>query len=140
MQEVKLGREKFNGDSLNGNGPSGYLLTTDEITMYKIEFGWYGAIGVQFYAYVPVENGEARWVKLHRLIIENKLKQPCMGDPNYKFKYSLVTLDHVNVKTPQYIYKYGTSCLDGYQHGQHQVLYQDRHSVRSKLYPMFQMC
>ena len=52
IQEVKLGKEKFNGDSLNGNGPSGYLLNTDEITMYKIEFGWYGAIGARFYASV----------------------------------------------------------------------------------------
>ena len=36
IQEITLPKEKFNGDSLNGNGPSGYLLTTDEITMYKI--------------------------------------------------------------------------------------------------------
>jgi uncharacterized protein (UPF0218 family) len=41
-----------------------------------------------------------------------------MGDPYYKFKYSLVTLDHTNVKTPQYIYKYGTSCyIDGGDEG-----------------------
>jgi len=116
--ETVISRDRWNGDKLDGNGPSGYLWKAENVTMYKIEFGWYGAIGIQFYAYVPVENGEARWVKLHRLIIENKLNQPCMGDPYFKFKYSLITLDHINVKTPQYIYKYGTSCyIDGGDEG-----------------------
>jgi hypothetical protein len=41
-----------------------------------------------------------------------------MGDPYYKFKYSLVVNDYINVKTPQYIYKYGTSCyIDGGDEG-----------------------
>lgn len=118
VYETVISRDKWNGDQLNGNGPSGHLWRAESVTMYKIEFGWYGAIGVQFYAYVPVSAGEARWVKLHRLVIENQLGQPCMGDPYYKFKYSLVTLDHANVKTPQYIYKYGTSCyIDGGDEG-----------------------
>jgi hypothetical protein len=118
VYETVISRDRWNGDKLDGNGPSSYLWKAENVTMYKIEFGWYGAIGVQFYAYVPVENGEARWVKLHRLIIENKLKQPCMGDPYYKFKYSLVIDNFINVKTPQYIYKYGTSCfIDGGDEG-----------------------
>lgn len=118
VYETVISRDRWNGDRLDGNGPSSYLWKAENVTMYKIEFGWYGAIGVQFYAYVPVENGEARWIKLHRLIIENKLKQPCMGDPYYKFKYSLITNNFINVKTPQYIYKYGTSCyIDGGDEG-----------------------
>ena len=118
VYETVMTRDRWNGDKLDGNGPSNYLWRAENVTMYKIEFGWYGAIGVQFYAYVPVLNGEARWVKLHRLIIENKLKQPCMGDPYYKFKYSLVVNDYINVTTPQYIYKYGTSCyIDGGDEG-----------------------
>ena len=118
VYETVITRDRWNGDKLDGNGPSNYLWRAENVTMYKIEFGWYGAIGIQFYAYVPVLNGEARWVKLHRLIIENKLKQPCMGDPYYKFKYSLVVNDYINVKTPQYIYKYGTSCyIDGGDEG-----------------------
>lgn len=118
VYETVITRDRWNGDKLDGNGPSNYLWRAENVTMYKIEFGWYGAIGVQFYAYVPVENGEARWVKLHRLIIENKLSQPCMGDPYFKFKYSLIVNDYINVKTPQYIYKYGTSCyIDGGDEG-----------------------
>tara|TARA_Y100000022_G_scaffold75709_1_gene65296 strand:+ start:277 stop:4698 length:4422 start_codon:yes stop_codon:yes gene_type:complete len=120
MQEVKLGREKFNGDSLNGNGPSGYLLTTDEITMYKIEFGWYGAIGLRLYAYVPVENGEARWIVVHTFVIENKLNVPSMGDPFFKFKYEVKIGDGqgADLTEPQVLYKYGTSMyIDGGDEG-----------------------
>jgi hypothetical protein len=118
VYEIVVGRDNWNGDPLNGNGPSGYFWEADKVTMYKIEFGWYGAIGIQFYAYVPIENGEARWVKLHRFVIENKLGEPCMGDPYYKFKYKLSIDDFFNVRTPQFIYKYGTSCyIDGGDEG-----------------------
>ena len=118
VYETVITRDRWNGDPLNGNGPSGHNWVAENVTMYKIEFGWYGAIGVQFYAYVPVGEGEARWVKLHRLVIENQLGQPCMGDPYYKFKYSVIVNDYLNVRTPQYIYKYGTSCyIDGGDEG-----------------------
>ena len=116
--EVIIPRDKWNGDTLDGNGPSRYDWKADKVTMYKIEFGWYGAIGVQFYAFVPVKNDEARWVKLHRLVIENSLDQPCMGDPYYYFDYSIIITNNLNLKTPQFVYKYGTSCyIDGGDEG-----------------------
>ena len=120
IQEVKLGKEKFNGDSLNGNGPSGYLLNTDEITMYKIEFGWYGAIGLRMYAYIPVEHGKARWVVVHTFVIENKLDVPSMGDPFFRFKYEVrVGAGQApDLESPQLLYKYGTSMyIDGGDEG-----------------------
>ena len=36
-------------------------LDLTKVTMYKVEFSWYGAVGALFLAYVPVSNGEARW-------------------------------------------------------------------------------
>ena len=133
IQEIKISKEKFNGDSLNGNGPSGYLLTTDEITMYKIEFGWYGAIGLRLYAYVPIENGESRWVVVHTFVIENKLKKPSMGDPFFKFKYELRigTGQGPGITQPQYLYKYGTSMyIDGGDEGTVSV-YSETSDVKS---------
>jgi len=118
VYELEIPRDSWNGDPLNGNGPSGWNWRAEDVTMYKIEFGWYGAIGIQFYAYVPILNNEARWVKLHRIIIENQLGQPCMGDPYYKFQYTLEVNDHDQVRSPQFIYKYGTSCyIDGGDEG-----------------------
>jgi hypothetical protein len=116
--EVIIPRDKWNGDTLDGNGPSRYDWKADRVTMYKIEFGWYGAIGVQFYAFIPVRNDEARWVKLHRLVIENSLNEPCMGDPFYYFDYSVIVRNNLNLRTPQFVYKYGTSCyIDGGDEG-----------------------
>ena len=120
IQEIKISKEKFNGDSLNGNGPSGYLLNTDETTMYKIEFGWYGAIGLRLYAYIPIENGQARWVVVHTFVIENKLKEPSMGDPFFRFKYQMRigSQGGPDLNEPQVLYKYGTSMyIDGGDEG-----------------------
>jgi hypothetical protein len=112
--ETKIPRDLWNGDPLNGNGPSGWNLKIEDVTMYKIEFGWYGAIGVKFYVYVPVNNNEARWVAVHTLVIENSIGRPSMGDPYFKFKYAVVNEGPASVDTPQFVYKYGTSCyIDG---------------------------
>jgi hypothetical protein len=111
---LKIPREYFNGDTLDGNGRSNYLLNANNVTMYKIEFGWYGAIGAKFYAYVPVDNGECRWILVHTLVIENKLGQPCLEDPYFRFKYSVDIRNNASLREPQFIYKYGASCyIDG---------------------------
>lgn len=111
-------REKFNGDPVNGNGPSGYLLNPSLVTMFKIEFGWYGAIGARFYAYVPVDNGEGRWIVLHTLVIENSLGKPCLEDPFFKFIYRVRINDAATLRTPQFLYKYGASMyIDGGDEG-----------------------
>lgn len=122
LYELAIPREKFNGDTLDGNGPSGYVLSFDDVTMYKIEFGWYGAIGAKFYAYIPVGNGEARWVLIHTLVIENSLNEPCLKNPNFKFKYSVFVADTSRILEPIYIYKYGSSYyIDGGDEGTLQI-------------------
>lgn len=119
---IKIPRDKFNGDPLNSNGPSGYLLQPQNVTMYKIEFGWYGAIGARFYAYIPTDNGDARWVVIHTLVIENSLEAPCLRDSYFRFKYSLNVANTGDVRTPQYIYKYGASYyIDGGDEGTSQI-------------------
>ena len=75
---IDIPRDNFNGDPLNGNGPSGWNIQPDNVTMYKIEFGWYGAIGARFYAYIPQGNGGARWITVHTLVLENQLESPCL--------------------------------------------------------------
>ena len=86
--------------------------------MWKIEFGWYGAIGARFYAYIPSGAGEARWIVVHTLVIENQLGQPCLQDSYFRFKYSVNIQDTANIRTPQYIYKYGASYyIDGGDEG-----------------------
>lgn len=118
LWETVISRDKFNGDSLDGNGPSGYIFSYENVTMFKIEFGWYGAIGAKFYAYIPFDNNGARWVLLHTLIIENKLGKPCLQNPNFRFTYFLGITDKRNIFEPVYVYKYGSSYyIDGGDEG-----------------------
>ncbi len=119
---IDIPRDKFNGDPLNSNGKSGYLLNPEKVTMYKIEFGWYGAIGARFYAYIPTDNGDARWVVIHTLVIENSLESPCLKDSYFRFKYSLNIANTGDVRSPQYLYKYGASYyIDGGDEGTSQI-------------------
>ena len=106
---INIPRDNFNGDPLHGNGVSGYTIKPENVTMYKIEFGWYGAIGARFYAYIPAGNGDARWVVMHTIVIENSLGQPCLEDSYFRLVY---TVDIYNMSTlyePQSITKYGAS-------------------------------
>lgn len=120
--ELVIGRDFFNADAVDGNGPSQYLLDPEKVTMYKIEFGWYGAIGARFYIYIPTDYGGARWALMHQLVIENKLREPCLQDPNFKFRYSLNINDTSNLRAPQFLYKYGASCyIDGGDEGSKSV-------------------
>ena len=118
LYQITIPKELFNKDTLDGNGPSGYNLTVEQVTMYKIEFSWYGAIGAKFYAYVPSGNGEARWVLIHTLVIENKIGEPCLNDPYFKFKYVILITETSNLVKPQFVYKYGASYyIDGGDQG-----------------------
>lgn len=120
--ELVLPRERFNADTVDGNGPSGYLVDPEKVTMYKIEFGWYGAIGAKFYAYIPTAIGGARWVLMHTLVIENQMGEPCLQDPNFQFRYTLNLQDRSNLRDPQFLYKYGASCyIDGGDEGNQQI-------------------
>ena len=119
---IEIPRDKFNGDPLNGNGPSGYLIQPEKVTMYKIEFGWYGAIGARFYAYIPAGPGEARWVVVHTLVIENSMGSPCLEDSYFRLMYSLNVANTADIRTPQFLYKYGASYyIDGGDEGTSQI-------------------
>ncbi len=118
LWETVIPRSKWNGDSLLGTGPSGYILSFEDVTMYKIEYSWYGAIGAKFYAYIPSGNGEARWVLLHTFVIENGLGQPVLANADFKFKYLAYIDDSRNLQSPIYLYKYGSSYyVDGGDEG-----------------------
>ena len=118
LYETVIPRNKFNGDALLGSDKSGHVLTFEDVTMYKIEFSWYGAIGAKFYAYVPIGPGECRWVLIHRLVIENGMGKPVLKNPDFKFKYFVYSGDSAGLVKPVFLYKYGSSYyIDGGDEG-----------------------
>ena len=62
-------------------------LDFTKVTMYKVEFSWYGAVGALFLAYVPVSSGEARWVRVHHLRASNQLKVSSLGNATLPITY-----------------------------------------------------
>lgn len=68
---------------------SAYNFDFTKVTMLKVEFSWYGAVGALFLAYVPVENGEARWVRVHHLRASNQLKISSLGNATLPITYNV---------------------------------------------------
>ena len=73
----------------NLTASSSWNLNPENVTMYKIEFSWYGAVGALFLAYVPLDSGEARWVRVHHLRASNQLKVASLGNPTLPITYSV---------------------------------------------------
>lgn len=65
-----------------------YNFDFTKVTMLKIEFSWYGAVGALFLAYVPVASGEARWVRVHHLRASNQLKIASLGNATLPITYT----------------------------------------------------
>ena len=113
IEEVKFPRLEWTGDKILINeGLTNWGLDLSRVTMFKIEFSWYGAVGAKFLAYVPVDHDEARWVELHYVVIENQLEFPSLKSAFMKmFIQARNTAGAVN---PAFINLYGSSVyIDG---------------------------
>jgi hypothetical protein len=110
---LKVGRDDWNGDPIQPNeGSTGWNLDLSRVTMFKIEFSWYGAVGAKFLAYVPIDHDEARWVKLHYILAENQFTVPSLRSPFLKLFVEAQTT--AGATSPAFINLYGSSVyIDG---------------------------
>ena len=117
VEEFKIAREEWNGDQVSlFNSDTGWVLDLSKVTMFKIEFSWYGAVGAKFLAYVPVDSGEARWVKLHYVIIENQLEFPSLRSAFMRM--FIQARNTAGASSPAFINLYGSSVyIDGGDRG-----------------------
>ena len=92
-----------------------YDIDFTKVTMWKTEFSWYGAVGAVFLCYVPVANGEARWVRVHHIRASNQHAVASLGNATLPITY----LTHNSGKGSQpsegnTLVKYGASYyIDG---------------------------
>jgi hypothetical protein len=66
---------------------SAYNIDFTKVTMWKTEFSWYGAVGALFLCYVPIENGEARWVRVHHIRASNQHAVASLGNATLPITY-----------------------------------------------------
>ena len=109
----KIPRAEWNGDLVSlDRSATGWVLDLSHVTMFKVEYSWYGAIGARFLAYVPVANDEARWVVLHDVLASNTFELPSLRSPFFK----IFTQVSTTAGCPQaaFINLYGSSVyIDG---------------------------
>lgn len=110
---LKVHRDDWNGDPIQPNkGSTGWNLDLSRVTMFKIEFSWYGAVGARFLAYVPINHDEARWVALHYVLAENQFIYPSLRSPFLKLFIEAETT--AGALSPAFINLYGSSVyIDG---------------------------
>lgn len=113
VEEIVIPRDEWNGDQISLDQTStGWILDLSKVTMFKIEFSWYGAVGAKFMAFVPVDNGEARWVKLHYITIENSLLFPSLRSAFMRMFIN--ARNTAGATSPAFINLYGSSAyIDG---------------------------
>jgi hypothetical protein len=119
LEEI-VPRNVFNGDKLDGTAPSVHTLSLSNVTMFRIQMGWYGGSAARLMAYVPIDENlpagdvakQSRWVTIHQLNTCDRLPFPSLGNPNLPLTFRVTKTGSL----PQAVYLkiYGTKAeIDG---------------------------
>jgi len=108
---MRVDRKNFY-DPLDGTGESGLNIDFSKVTMYSIEFSWYGAVGANFFVYVPIKGGDSKWIKIASLTSSNKYTRPALSSPNMRLFTEIYI--PMGCSKPQALSIYGSSVyIDG---------------------------
>jgi hypothetical protein len=111
---LKIPRDSWNGDpiTIGPDSATNWTLDLRKVTMFAVQFGWYGAIGAEFLAYVPIGLRDARWVRLHSITASNEYEYPSLRSPFMKVFCQARTT--AGTTQPAFINLYGSSVyIDG---------------------------
>jgi hypothetical protein len=97
MEEI-VPRSVFTGDKLDGVDNSVHTLSLSNVTMFRIQMGWYGGSACKLMAFVPVDENlpggaepkNARWVTIHQINTCDRLPFPSLGNPNLPLTFRIV--------------------------------------------------
>lgn len=85
--DTRIKQSQFNGDKLDGTGPSGYNLDIGKMQMIGIQYTWYGAGFADFMLRGP--SGE--YILAHRFTNNNKNTEAYMRTGNLPARYETYT-------------------------------------------------
>ena len=112
-----------------------YDIDFSKVTMWKIEFSWYGAVGALFLCYVPVGSGEARWVRVHHMRASNQLDVASLGNATLPITYLTHNGLQSGLTTGSRLVKYGASYyIDGGDKGTVKLLSKSTDYAKSNKY------
>jgi len=111
---LEVPRDSWNGDpiTIGPESATGWTLDLRKVTMFAIQFGWYGAVGAEFLAYVPISYRDSRWVRLHSITASDEYAVPSLRSPFMKVFVQARTT--AGTTQPSFINLYGSSVyIDG---------------------------
>jgi hypothetical protein len=113
VRDVITPRSEFNRDPLDGTGPSGVNLIFSNVTMYLIEWGWYGGTGARFYVHVVDSQFNAtprsRWLLCHEMLLPDSNPFPTLQTPALPITVELANSG--SLVEPQFMKRFGASVL-----------------------------
>ena len=83
--ELRVRQDAFSYDSLDGNGPSGYVLNANKMQMVFIDYSWYGAGKVRYGC--RGQNGRIIW--FHETINSNENTEAYMRTGNVPGRFEI---------------------------------------------------
>lgn len=86
VQEQRVRQVNFNMDTVDGTGPSGYLLDPNFMQMIGIQFTWYGAGFMDF----MVRGPDANFIIMHRMKQNNVNVTASMRSANLPVRYQVM--------------------------------------------------
>ena len=85
IRETRTSSSNFNLDTLDGNGPSGFVIDLNKMQMMAIQYSWYGAGFVDF----MVRGPDGNFVTAHRVKNNNVNDEAFMRSGNLPVRYSV---------------------------------------------------
>lgn len=90
--ETWIPQSSWNGDTLDGNGPSTYNIDPTKLNVFQIGIQYLGAGAITFSVETVQSNSEnAVWTVVHVLKLPNTLTKPSFGNPSFPFKIQAVS-------------------------------------------------
>jgi hypothetical protein len=69
-------QSSFNGDKLDGTGPSGFLYNRNNLNVFRISYGWLGSSVAKFH----IMNSNGNWILFHTMQYPNSSPYPSIAN------------------------------------------------------------
>ena len=86
-QDTKYPQSSWNLDTMDGNGPSGYVLDLSKMQMFFIDFSWYGAGAIRW----GLRGADGRVTYVHRIANNNTNYEAYLRSGNLPGRYQTIT-------------------------------------------------
>ncbi len=106
VRETRTPSTEFNLDTLDGNGPSGYVVDLNKMQMMAIQYSWYGAGFVDF----MIRGPDGNFITAHRVKNNNVNDEAFMRSGNLPVRYGVLN-DGARTRLAQSINNVNTSSI-----------------------------